>query len=154
MTMRLAASLLTASLWLTAASAAEPYAPGLGDFMTAYVQPHHIKLWLAGNVGNWSLAAYEADELSETFEDVTTYQATWKNVQVAALVKSMIEPAMKRVDAAIAAKNLVAFKSAYSALTAACNACHVAAKHDFLQIKIPDTNPYPNQEFAVRGAGP
>jgi hypothetical protein len=48
----------------TAAPTAEPYAPGLGDFMTAYVQPHHIKLWLAGNVGNWKLAAYEADELS------------------------------------------------------------------------------------------
>jgi hypothetical protein len=62
------------------ASAAEPYLPGLGDFMTAYVQPHHIKLWLAGNGGNWRLAAYEADELGETFEDISTYQATWKNV--------------------------------------------------------------------------
>ena len=111
MIMRLAGSLLLASLWLGAASAAEPYA------------------------------------LTETFEDVTTYQATWKNVQVAVLVKSMIEPAMKRVDAAIAGKNPTAFKSAYTALTAACNACHVAAKHDFLQIRIPDTNPYPNQEF-------
>jgi hypothetical protein len=85
-------------------AAVEPYAPGLGDFMTAYVQPHHIKLWLAGTAGNWKLAAYEADELTETFEDITTYQPTWKNVPVAQLVRAMIEPAMQKVDAAIAGK--------------------------------------------------
>src|ERR1700677_3091758 len=73
-----------------AALTAEPYVPGLGDFMTAYVQPHHIKLWLAGSSGNWELAAYEASELSETFEDVSTYQATWKSVPVAQLVKAII----------------------------------------------------------------
>lgn len=130
-----------------AAMAVEPYAPGLGDFMTAYVQPHHIKLWLAGNVGNWKLAAYEADELTETFEDITTYQATWKNVPVAQLVKAMIEPAMKNVDAAIADKNLAVFKNAYTSLTAACNACHTAANHDFLQIKIPAADPFSDQAF-------
>src|ERR1700678_879869 len=98
MTARLTYSLLLASASLSVATGAaiagdpkaaapakstatvvEAYAPGLGDFMTAYVQPHHIKLWLAGNGGNWKLAAYEADELTETFEDITTYQATWKN---------------------------------------------------------------------------
>jgi hypothetical protein len=167
MMIRFPGSLLLALVFLTVASdsaiasdtkaaapikpavpAAEPYAPGLGDFMTAYVQPHHIKLWLAGNVGNWRLAAYEADELTETFEDITTYQATWKNVPVAQLVKAMIEPAMKSVDAAIASKNAMAFKNAYTSLTVACNACHTAAQHDFLQINIPGTNPFPNQEFS------
>lgn len=148
MTLRFAGSMLLASLWLTAASAAEPYAPGLGDFMTAYVQPHHIKLWFAGSAGNWKLAAYEADELTETFEDVTSYQPTWKNVPVAQLVKAMIAPAMKTVEAAIAGRNPVAFKNAYTALTAACNACHVAAQHDFLQVRIPATDPFSDQEFA------
>ena len=54
------------------AAPVESYAPGLGDFMTAYVQPHHIKLWLAGNAGHWRLA---------------DYQARWKSVPVAQLVK-------------------------------------------------------------------
>lgn len=77
-----------------AAPAVESYLPGLGDFMTAYVQPHHIKLWFAANARNWVLAAYEADELAETFEDISTYQVSWKSVPVAQLGKAMIEPAL------------------------------------------------------------
>jgi hypothetical protein len=124
-----------------------PYAPGLGDFMTAYVQPHHIKLWLAASTGDWKLAAYEASELGETFEDVSTYQATWKNVPVARLVKAIIEPALKKVEADIAAKNPALFKTDYGTLTAACNSCHMAAQHEFLDIRVPTANPYPDQNF-------
>lgn len=72
------------------AAPVESYVPGLGDFMTACVQPHHIKLWLAGNAGNWGLADYEAGELRETFEDISNYQATWKSVPEAQLVKANI----------------------------------------------------------------
>jgi hypothetical protein len=82
-----------------ATTASETYAPGLGDFMTAYVQPHHIKLWLAGSSGYWKLAAYEADELGETFDDISSYQAVWKSIPVAQLVKAMIEPALKNLRA-------------------------------------------------------
>lgn len=130
------------------ASAVEPYAPGLGDFMTAYVQPHHIKLWYSGSAGNWRLAAYETNELDETFEDISTYQATWKNVPVAQLVKAIIEPALKNVDAAIARKDVAAFKTAYAALTTACNSCHTTAQHDFLKIKVPTSDPFSDQDFA------
>jgi hypothetical protein len=130
------------------ATAVEPYTPGLGDFMTAYIQPHHIKLWFAGSVGNWRLAAYEADELTETFEDITTYQATWKNVPVAHLVTAIIEPAMKNVNAAIARKDPLAFKNAYITLTAACNACHSATQHDFLRIGIPAADPFSDQDLS------
>ena len=38
---------------------AAPYHPGLGELMTAFVQPRHIKLGLAGNARNWPYAAYE-----------------------------------------------------------------------------------------------
>src|SRR5271163_5086635 len=92
--------LVSAAGLSVAATAAgpEPYAPGLGDFMTAYVQPHHTKLWFAGAAGNWELAAYEANELDETFEDVKTYQGTWKNVPVDRLVGALLEPSLKKVD--------------------------------------------------------
>jgi hypothetical protein len=134
----------------TAAKAQEPYAPGLGDFMTAYVQPHHTKLWFAGASGNWALAAYEANELDETFEDVKTYQATWKSVPVAKLVGAILEPSLKQVDAAIARKNVAAFKAAYGDLTTACNACHTAAGHAFIRIVVPAANPYADQNLTVR----
>jgi hypothetical protein len=168
MTIRFAGSLLLGSAFLTvtagaaipadtkaaapgnpAATAVETYAPGLGDFMTAYVQPHHIKLWLAGSVGNWKLAAYEADELTESFEDISSYQAVWKSVPVAQLVKAMIEPALKNVVAAITGQSATNFKRAYGTLTAACNACHLATQHEFVEIKVPTTDPFSDQNFAA-----
>jgi hypothetical protein len=133
-----------------AVSAIEPYVPGLGDFMTAYVQPHHIKLWFAANAGNWTLAAYEANELAEAFEDIATYQATWKSLPVAQLVKTIIEPALKNVDATIKAKDVEAFKPAYGALTTACNSCHTKAQHEFLVIKAPAVDPFSDQSFERR----
>jgi hypothetical protein len=129
------------------AAAPSPYEPGLGDFMTAYVQPHHAKLWFAGSAGNWVLATYEADELSETFDDIVSYQGILKDKPVARLVGTLIKPAMTKVDAAIAAKDRAAFNTAYTALTAACNACHTATQHGFIRIKIPVNNPFGDQEF-------
>jgi hypothetical protein len=127
-----------------------PYAPGLGDFMTAYVQPHHTKLWFAGAAGNWDLAAYEADELDETFDDVKTYSPTWKSVPVARLVGALLAPSLKQVKAAIAVRNVAAFKTAYGNLTASCNACHTAAGHGFIRITVPTADPYADQNLTGR----
>ena len=53
------------------ATAQQPaFHPGLGDLMTAFVQPRHTKLGLAGNDKNWPYAAYELNELREAFDDV------------------------------------------------------------------------------------
>jgi hypothetical protein len=133
----------------TKAAAPPPYAPGLGDFMTAYVQPHHTKLWLAASTGDWKLAAYEASELGETFDDVAAYQPTWNKVPVAQLVKAIMEPAIKKVNDAIAGKNAAGFKAAYGTLTAACNSCHMAAQHEFIEITVPAGNPFPDQKFTA-----
>jgi cytochrome c556 len=124
-----------------------PYAPGLGDFMTAYVQPHHIKLWLAGNAANWKVAEYEAGELRETFDDVMTYQAVWHGLPVSEMVKSILIPPLTAVDEAIKNRNSNQFRAAYEKLTAACTACHKAANHDFIVIKVPKVSDFPDQEF-------
>ena len=134
----------------TATKALEPYAPGLGDFMTAYVQPHHIKLWQAGNAGNWPLAAYEANELRETFEDVTTYQGVWHDLPVAKMVQTMLEPKLGAVEQAITRRDGAAFGKAFEQLTAACNDCHRAANHPFIVIRVPSGPAFPDQAFAPR----
>jgi hypothetical protein len=54
------------------------------------------------------------------------------------------------VNAAIAARDATAFKTAYGALTANCNVCHAKAHHEFIQIKLPAGDPYPDQGFAPR----
>jgi len=51
------------------ASAVAAYTPGLGEIMTLQ-QMRHLKLWYAGQAGNWDLALYEVDELGE---DSTTW---------------------------------------------------------------------------------
>jgi hypothetical protein len=38
------------------------YHPSMGDLMTMAIQPRHIKLYLAGELQNWSYAGYELGE--------------------------------------------------------------------------------------------
>jgi hypothetical protein len=121
-----------------------------GRFMTAYVQPHHIRLWLAGASGNRTLAAYEANELGETFDDIKTYKSTCKGIPTARLAGVLIEPSLKQVKAAIAVKSVVAFKSAYGTLTTGCDVCHITAQHGFVVIQTPPANPYADQHLIGR----
>ena len=62
-------ALAASVLFAAAQPAKEPYAPGLGEFMTA-TQLRHAKLWFAGKMNNWDLAAYEIDEIAEGLEDL------------------------------------------------------------------------------------
>ena len=55
--------------------ATDAYVPGLGELMTLQ-QMRHTKLWLAGEAGNWPLAAYEIKELGEGFDDIVKFHPT------------------------------------------------------------------------------
>jgi len=113
------------------------YHPGLGDLMTAFVQPRHIKLGLAGAAQNWAYAAYELNELRETFEDVGKLVPKHGNLDIPPAIASTVAPPMDAVDAAIKAKDQAAFTQAYANLTAACNACHQSADHPMIVIQVP-----------------
>jgi cytochrome c553 len=132
-----------------ASSNAEAYTPGLGEIMTLQ-QMRHTKLWLAGDAGNWDLAAYEIDELGEGFEDAIKFHPTHKESPVApkdAIPRMMNEPLME-VRRAIEKKDKAAFEQSYDKVTAACNSCHEATNFSFNVVRRPDSNPYPNQIFA------
>src|SRR5258708_38764496 len=66
-------ALIASVLFAAAQPAKEPYAPGLGEFMTA-TQLRHAKLWFAGKQNNWDLAAYEIDEIKEGLEDAASVE--------------------------------------------------------------------------------
>jgi hypothetical protein len=128
----------------------EPYAPGLGELMT-FQQMRHTKLWLAGQAGNWDLAAYELDELGEGFDDVVKFHPTHKDSPVApkdAIPKMITQPLADLRDA-VTRKDSAAFAGKYDALTAACNNCHEATNFGFNRVQRPESNPYPNQLFAL-----
>jgi hypothetical protein len=131
----------------SAAAAREPYAPGLGEIMSL-TQMRHLKLWFAGEAKNWDLADYELDELKEGFDDAIKYFPTHDDIPIADLVGSTVVPALPNLKRAIDAHDGAKFAAAFDKLTAACNACHQAAKHAFIVIQRPATSPYANQSFA------
>jgi hypothetical protein len=119
------------------------YKPGTGALMNTIVQPHHLKLWFAGQHKNWALAEYERMELMGGFEKI---QKLHKDKPEAAAV-TMIFPAMDAIEKAIREKDDNAFKNNFVILTNTCNTCHQALKYGFNVIKVPATNSFDNQSF-------
>src|ERR1700738_5342488 len=106
MTRTLAA--LAFALWLPLSGAQserkEPFTPGLGEIMTLQLM-RHLKLWYAGQAGNWPLADYELDELKEGFEDIVKYQPTHDDAPTGTMASAVIEGEVAALNKAIAAKD-------------------------------------------------
>jgi hypothetical protein len=122
------------------AAAPEPYQPALGEIM-ALQQMRHIKLWFAGQAGNWPLADYEIGELNEGFENV-------HKLLGGDIVEQHVGAPIAALQKAIDAKDRSAFIAAFDKLSAGCNACHQALDHGFIAIQRPTALPYSNQVFA------
>src|SRR2546422_6670269 len=98
-------------------ASAEAYTPGLGEIMTLQ-QMRHTKLWLAGEAGNWDLAAYEVKELGEGFDDVVKFHPTHEDSPVAPkdAIPRMVTGPVNDLQAAIMKKDKKAFEDGYDAL--------------------------------------
>jgi hypothetical protein len=101
------------------------YRPVTSDLMNAYIQPRHIKLFLAGTAQNWTFAEYERHNIGGALN--------------------------RLLDTAIKAKDPAAFRVAYEGLTTGCNQCHVATGHDMVVMQSPATDSFPDQ--VCRAAG-
>ena len=142
-------ALVASALFADAQPAKEPYAPGLGEFMTA-TQLRHAKLWFAGKANNWDLAAYEIDEIVEGLEDAEKQFPTHDGIPVADMIKANIDPAIEELKKAIGARSSSKFAVAFDKLTGACNTCHTGANKPFIRIQRPASSPLSNQDFAPR----
>jgi hypothetical protein len=131
----------------TPPAAPTAFQPGLGDLMTAFIQPRHIKLGLGGQARNWDYAAYEWGELNETFELVEKQVPKYNGTAMSDLLQMVKEP-MASLDAAIKARDGSKFDAAYQALTDSCNACHQALDRKPIVIQVPDAAMFPDQSFA------
>ena len=130
-----------------AVSPTPDYHPSLGDLMTMAIQPRHIKLGLAGQERNWPYAQYELSELRNAFARVARTIPTYRNIDMAAVIGALTTAPLKAVEQAIHTQDAGQFKVAYAALTTACNACHLSQDHASVVIRVPNTNPYPDQDF-------
>ena len=134
-----------------AATATVAWVPDLGDLMLQQ-QMRHAKLWLAGEAGNWKLAAYECDELREGFEEIARLHPTHKQapVPIDQAIESIIKEPIDKLAQAIAKADRKAFEKAFDTVTDGCNACHGATDYGFSVLQRPKSNPFPNQDFAVK----
>ena len=129
------------------ASAQRHHPAALGDLMTAFVQPRHIKLGLAGSEQNWPYAAYELNQLRETFADDAEIMPKYRDLSIPGLIKSTVKQPLAAVDRAIRAKDGNRFTEAYAQLTAACNACHQSYDRAVIVIQPPTVAAFPDQDF-------
>jgi len=129
---------------------AVPYHPGLGELMTAFVQPRHIKLGLAGNEQNWRYATFELGELTEALDDIAELVPKHDNLPIPEMIASTVKQPMEALDAAIKAMDKAAYTKAYADLTASCNACHQSANHPEIVIQVPTVSSFPDQDFRAQ----
>jgi hypothetical protein len=123
------------------------FKPAMDDLMTMLIQPRHIKLYYAGQQKNWTLAAFELNELVGALKRIGATIPKYRTFSVDATVGSIFAPKIQSMNAAIQSKNPAQFATAYGELTEACNTCHQGMEHDFLVIKVPDVPFYPDQDF-------
>lgn len=91
----------------------------------------------AAQAGRFELAEYEADELGETFEDELSHAALPKEGPVATLPPLAADFAKAHPAAMKQAahdKNRAAFETAFQKAAEACNSCHRASGHGFIEI--------------------
>jgi hypothetical protein len=123
------------------ASAAEPSDfLHLGSIM-AQQQMRHIKLWFAGDAGNWPLADYEVGGLKDGFDDIGKLLGD-------DIVREHVDGAVSALEKSIDAKDHAAFVSAFDQLSAGCNACHRMLDHAFIVIQRPALSHYSDQDFS------
>lgn len=108
-------------------------------------QFRHIKLWFAGKLQNWELAAYEVEQIKGSLGDAAQI---YMEIPVE-LVANTIGP-IQLIHDAIEAKDSTKFSKAFNDLTAACNACHQAIGRGFIVIQVPTASPFSNQLFSPR----
>jgi hypothetical protein len=119
-----------------------PNVVSLGDIM-GQTQTRHIKLWYAGQSGNWSLADYEIDRIGESLSQAASL---YVGIPID-LVTGALEP-LSEMRKAAKANNKKAFVKDYVDLTKACNACHEAGKVGFIKIQTPTSLPFTDESFA------
>lgn len=114
-------------------------AAGLSDVMVT-AQLRHIKLWFAGRLSNWKLAAYELDRIKSALDEAAALYSGIRDVD-------STSQALQSVRNAVDAKDAAGFVKAYTDLTNACNACHRANNRDFITVQVPANSPFTDQLF-------
>ena len=125
-------------------------APELGQQMLE-LQIRHDRLWWAGQARNWTLAYFMVGELGEALRGIEQTNGEAAELQpekLSEVMPSIMNPAIKGVQVALAKQDEAAFAAAYDKLSAACTACHQVAGNTFLVMQRPKTRLLDNLRYA------
>jgi hypothetical protein len=91
----------------------------------------YVELYWAGTDGNWGYAEYQLGKIRTAIANGVERRP--RRAQSA----SMLETPLQQMSAVIQARDRAAFKPAFAALTATCNACHQAEEVAFVTVRVP-----------------
>lgn len=122
-------------LLILAACAKDPPPRRFGDAMLE-VGARFERLGKAGAAGKWELAAFEAGEIQEVFEDDLPHAEKPDDVPVdpQPLVKQFREVALPVLTAAAQQRDVSGFGVAFAGAAAMCNQCHQQSAKPFVVI--------------------
>jgi hypothetical protein len=111
-------------------------APGLGEVMVT-VGRRFETAGRAAVANRWELAAFEAGELGELFEDDVPHASLPKEgptAQIPAMAKAFLASAPPDLAKAAASKDRATFAAAFERAAVQCNACHAGAEKAFIVV--------------------
>jgi hypothetical protein len=100
-----------------------------------------------GNEGSKPYAAYELNQLRETFADLAEILPKYRDLSIPDMITSTVKEPLAALKRAIMAKDGNQFTAAYGQLTAACNACHQSYDRAVIVIQAPTGSTFPDQDF-------
>ena len=109
--------------------------PGLGTVMIEYGHRFYVAYY-AAKAANWDLTSYQLKELTE-IQEVGEVTRPGHAEELKAFEHTFIDPLM----ADSKAKNWNNFAKDYAVAVGACNACHAATGHAYIQYRLPSHIP-------------
>ena len=125
--------------------------PGLGEVMVT-VGRRFETAGRAAVANRWELAAFEAGELGELFEQDVPHASLPKEgptAQIPAMTKAFLASVPPDLARAAGSRDRAAFAAAFERAATQCNACHAAAEKGFIQVptapgqSVPVVDPLP-----------
>lgn len=100
-------------------------------------------IWFAGKAKNKEMVDYQLVELREAYREVEKASPVVHGVDVAERLEDIIND-IERLPKLVEKGKEKSFRNAYCGIVAKCSQCHADSGYDFIDVKIPYYNPYPN----------
>jgi len=101
-------------------------------------------IWYAGNAERPEMLDYQVHELQETIEQIEQADIEENGIDVAEQLDVRVATPAEEFEKLVANGKLEKFREQYRETIERCNSCHTATEHGFLEVTVPERNPYPN----------